>query len=180
VLSGAPPSVAGAAVRRAYDIPGGIKDKKAVVIGNGKMGRLCAEQLRDAGCTVTVTLRSYRHGQTVVPRGCGTVPYDERMSAIDGCDLLVSATTSPHFTISKSMLESVAKKPKMIIDLAVPRDIEPETAGIPGIIFIDMDTLTTPGDVQNHNEAGFAETEIIIDKHFNEFYRWLRRRNGDA
>ncbi|MFQ9125996.1 MAG: NAD(P)-dependent oxidoreductase [Butyricicoccaceae bacterium] len=87
-------------MRRAERFFGTLAGKRAVVIGNGEMGRLAARTLVEAGCAVTVTLRTYRHGETVVPQGCATVPYDRRMERIEGADLVVSATTSPHFTLT--------------------------------------------------------------------------------
>ena len=74
---------------------GGLEGRTALVIGNGEMGRLAAGLLRDAGCAVTVTLRTYHHGETVVPRGCAVAPYEERYAAMERAQVLVSATTSP-------------------------------------------------------------------------------------
>ena len=99
-LTGVPASAAQAGVRRAERFFGTLAGKRAVVIGNGEMGRLAARALVEAGCAVTVTLRTYRHGETVVPQGCATVPYERRMERIEGADLVVSATTSPHFTLT--------------------------------------------------------------------------------
>ena len=74
---------------------GSLKDKRILVIGNGQMGRLAARLLRESGAAVWVTLRTYRHGETVVPAGCGTVNYGDRVQAMEGMDAVVSATTSP-------------------------------------------------------------------------------------
>ena len=60
------------------------------------MGRLAASLLQEAGAQVQVTLRTYRHGETIVPAGCGTVPYAARVAALEGLDAVVSATASPH------------------------------------------------------------------------------------
>src|SRR5699024_11181096 len=77
-LTGVPTSAAAAGVRRAQDFFGSLEGRRAVVIGNGEMGRLAATALRAQGCAVTVTLRSYHHGETIVPAGCDTFPYDRR------------------------------------------------------------------------------------------------------
>ena len=73
-----PTSVAHRAVEVLREQMGELAGKSALVIGNGEMGRLSASLLREAGCQVTVTLRSYHHGQTVVPAGCEVVPYEAR------------------------------------------------------------------------------------------------------
>ena len=98
-LTGVATSAAHQAVEAAKRLLGDLTGLQAMVIGNGEMGRLAAALLRDAGCDVTVTLRSYHHGETVVPAGCGVVPYDDRYAAMDGVDLVLSATTSPHYTV---------------------------------------------------------------------------------
>ena len=107
------------------------------------MGRLAAEILQQAGARVRVTLRTYRHGETLVPGGCGTVPYEDRLAALEGADALVSATASPHYTLTKEQLDSLKNPPRVAMDLAVPRDIDPGCAG--KIKLYDTDGLGTGG-----------------------------------
>ena len=95
---------------------GTLTGKHVLVIGNGQMGRLAAETLRAAGAQVSVTLRTYRHGETVVPAGCGTVPYEDRIAALEGMDAVISATTSPHYTLTRQQLETVVRRPKIAVD----------------------------------------------------------------
>ena len=174
-LTGVPTSVAEKAIIIAEERLGKLLGLRAVVIGNGEMGRLTASLLRERGCSVTVTLRSYRHGETLVPDGCDVVNYDERASAIDGSDLLCSATTSPHFTVSTALLSGLTRRPRMLIDLAVPCDIEQSAAELPDTIYLNMDGITN-GDVGEHNAAALEKTAEIISKHHQEFYRWARYR----
>lgn len=110
-LTGVPRSAAQSAVERLARDAGGLEGKRALVIGNGEMGRLSAALLHRLGCAVTVTLRTYRHGETVVPAGCAVAPYEERYAAMKGVDLLLSATTSPHYTISARELAAVEDHP---------------------------------------------------------------------
>jgi glutamyl-tRNA reductase len=180
-LTGVPTSVAEMAVLTAARRLGGLDGKRAVVIGNGEMGRLAAELLNRAGCRVTVTLRSYRHGETIVPQGCETVNYDERERAIDGCDLVCSATTSPHHTLTARQISALARPPRVIIDLAVPRDVEPEVANVAGVSLLDMDGIGGGEQMSLHNVEALRVTDEIIEKHSNEFYRWAayRERNSE-
>lgn len=99
-LTAVPTSAASMAVELLAAKLGDLAGKKALVIGNGEMGRLSASLLQQAGCEVWVTLRTYRHGETIVPPGCGVVPYEERFHHMEGCDFLISATTSPHYTVT--------------------------------------------------------------------------------
>lgn len=146
--------------------------KRAVVIGNGEMGRLAARALVEAGCAVTVTLRTYRHGETVVPQGCATVPYERRMERIEGADLVVSATTSPHFTLTAEQTAALSHPPRLLLDLAMPRDIESAAASGHTALF-NLDDLGELGDADN----AARETALrILDEETREFFAWLNYR----
>ena len=140
-LAGVPRSAAQSAVERLAAAAGGLAGKRALVIGNGEMGRLSATLLREAGCAVTVTLRTYRHGETVVPAGCGVVAYDDRFSAMEGMDIVLSATTSPHYTVTVEQLRRVARPPARVVDLAMPRDVDPAAGELPGVTLYNVDAL---------------------------------------
>lgn len=163
---------AGKRVRRAERFFGTLAGKRAVVIGNGEMGRLAARALVEAGCAVTVTLRTYRHGETVVPQGCATVPYERRMERIEGADLVVSATTSPHFTLTAEQIAALSHPPRLLLDLAMPRDIESAAASEHTALF-NLDDLGELGDADN----AARETALrILDEETREFFAWLNYR----
>lgn len=150
---------------------GDLEGKKVLVIGNGQMGRLAAELLREAGARVQVTLRSYRHGETVVPAGCGTVPYEERIAAMESIDALVSATASPHYTLTMAQLETVAHPPRVAVDLAVPRDIDPACAA--RMRCFDTDSLGAGGPGSREE---LAAMEAIAGEELEKFQQWQRRQ----
>ena len=77
-----------------YDVQG----KTCMVIGNGEMGKVAAQTLREAGGEVTVTVRQYRSGIVEIPAGCSRINYGERLDFLPKCDLAVSATASPNYT----------------------------------------------------------------------------------
>ncbi|MDD6188312.1 MAG: glutamyl-tRNA reductase [Clostridiales bacterium] len=155
---------------------GELNGKKILVIGNGQMGRLAAELLQQAGAHVQVTLRTYRHGETVVPAGCDTVAYDKRAAAMEGIDALVSATTSPHYTITLEQLASVKQPPKVAVDLAVPRDIDPACAAI--LRCFDADTLGVGDDACSREEL--KNMEEIAREELEKFRQWQRRQSAPA
>lgn len=166
-LGGASASAAHRAVEVLARDGGSLAGKRAVVIGNGEMGRLCASLLHTAGCDVTVTLRTYRHGETVVPAGCATVPYEDRYPAMDGADLLISATTSPHYTVTVQQLLTLKEPPKRMADLAIPRDIQPEAGTLPGVRLYNMDDLGAAADRTVPPQAA-----RIVDKYLDQLYQW--------
>ena len=117
-----------------------VKGKTCMVIGNGEMGRLAAQTLRQAGADVTVTVRQYRSGVVEIPVGCRRINYGERMEFFPSCDLVVSATASPNFTLTRELVAaSPAKEHMILIDLAVPRDMEPSIGELPGIDLYNID-----------------------------------------
>lgn len=166
-----PPSSASEAVALLHSICGELSGKRALVIGNGEMGRLCAGLLRDAGCDVTVTLRTYRHGETVVPYGCHTVDYKDRAGEIGRSDIVVSATTSPHFTVTKAMVEGLSRIPEIFVDLAVPRDIEPGIEAIPGIHCLNIDDISSTEDDELLDSL--QKIGVVIERYRKQFSQWF-------
>ena len=140
-LTGVATSAAARAVEVLAGRMGSLAGKRALVIGNGEMGRLSAALLREAGCAVTVTLRTYRHGETVVPAGCGVVPYDDRFSAMEGMDIVLSATTSPHYTVTAEQVSRLGCRPAYVVDLAMPRDVDAAVGDLPEVTLYNVDTL---------------------------------------
>lgn len=173
-LTGVPASAAEVGVRRAERFFGSLAGRRAVVIGNGEMGRLAARALVRAGSEVTVTLRTYRHGETLVPQGCGTVPYARRLDAIEGADLVVSATTSPHFTLTAAQMQTLLCPPRLLLDLAMPRDIESTAAGAQTALF-NLDDL---GDLGDADDTSRETAECILDEEKREFFAWLNYRTA--
>ena len=170
-LTGVPRSAAQSAVERLGREVGGLHGKRALVIGNGEMGRLAASLLVEAGCAVTITLRSYHHGETVVPAGCAVAPYEKRHEAMEGMDLLISATASPHYTLSAGELSAVSHPPRLLADLAIPRDIDPAVGELPGIILYNVDDLGVEVERTIPPEA-----EEILEKHLGQLEQWENYR----
>lgn len=155
---------------------GSLAGKKALVIGNGEMGRLSARLLVESGCQVTITLRNYKRGDTIVPSGCQTIPYGERYRLIPQCDLLLSATASTHYTITRGMLEQGENIPPYIIDFAVPRDVEPAVDQLTGVTCWNVDTLIDP-EYQVDPEK-IKQIDEITEKYKQDFFRWYSYRQA--
>jgi glutamyl-tRNA reductase len=163
-------SVAEQAVKQLSEYIGGLKGRKALVIGNGEIGRLSADKLVIAGCYVTVTLRTYKHGETIIPNGCKTIEYDKRGTLLSEVDIVFSATTSPHHTLTYNMLSGLKSKPSYIVDLAVPRDVDPQIEKINGIKCFNIDTIAGTKSVDNSRELKLANE--FIDEYTQRFYHW--------
>lgn len=173
-------SVAGEAVRFIADRLGDLAGKRALVIGNGGVGRLAAAALTARGCDTAVTRRTCRrNGKPDAPEGCAVVPYDERYAAMSGLDILISATSSPHFTVEREKFAAVAAAPPLLVDLAIPRDIDPETAALPGVTLWNVDAVRRgESDAENRRLVLLAEEILEDEARRFEIWRHNRRRRA--
>ncbi|MGN8630426.1 glutamyl-tRNA reductase [Blautia sp. HCP3S3_G3] len=171
------PSVIHQAIRFLEEQGYFVRDKVCLVIGNGEMGKVAAQTLKECGADVTVTVRQYRSGMVNIPVGCKRINYGDRMEYLPQCDLVVSATASPNFTLREELFEGVQCKEKLVlIDLAVPRDIEPSLGEREGMVLYDMDSFhmeETPKELEQNLEAAGA----IVRAQMDEFYMWLDGRD---
>jgi glutamyl-tRNA reductase len=147
-----------------------LDEKKVLVIGNGETGRLCCRELLERGAEVTVTLRKYKYGDTIVPFGCKTIAYDERAGFMPNSDIVISATLSPHYTITCDMVRRLERKPAFFVDLALPRDIDPDIKGITGIESFNLDDFCSDYEKANLKEIG--EIRQIIQEHLLRYLKW--------
>lgn len=139
---------------------GELRGVTCFMIGNGKMGQLVCNTLLAQGAAVKMTLRKTMHGcrptESAVPEGCIMIPYEDRLRELASSKVVISATRSPHYTLKKSEVEGhLNREPSIWIDLAVPRDIEPEIGSIEGINLFDIDHLEKEeGRAGNGNGCG--------------------------
>lgn len=172
-VSAVPSSSAVYAVDMAEKLLGGLDGKKALVIGSGKVGCLAAKTFVQRGCETYMTLRSYTSGINLIPCGVKTVPYSDRMSAAADSDIILSATRSPHYTMTAEDIKNLNKKPECIFDLAVPRDIEPGAEKIVRCFNID-DMFTDSGA----SDAELEGIRAVAEEYADEFLVWDRFRNA--
>ena len=102
----------------------------------------------------------------MVPAGCSVVAFEDRIKALEGLDALVSATSSPHYTLTLAQLETVANPPKVAVDLAVPRDIDPACAC--RFRCYDTDALGTGGP---GSPEELAQMRAIVREELDKFHK---------
>lgn len=154
-----------------------LSEKKALVIGNGEMGKITAQALMEEGADVTVTVRQYRSGVVNIPKGAKRMNYGERYQYIPECDLIFSATASPNFTITKECLENCLQEKKQIyVDLAVPRDMEESIEELETVQMYDMDSFHVEEKSKRMKEQ-YHQAEEILKKHIQAFYDWEESRD---
>lgn len=154
-----------------------VRGKTCMVIGNGMMGKLAATLLVKKGAQVTVTVRQYRSGLVEIPENCRRIDYGERMSLFPSCELIVSATASPNFTLKKEQIaETAMEHETVLLDLAVPRDIEPSVRELPGIRLYDVDDFRTEGEDAEFEER-LKKVQRILDEERENFDAWYECRD---
>ena len=148
-----------------------FEGKTCMVIGNGVMGKLAANQIRRQGADVTVTVRQYRSGIVEIPEKCHRIDYGRRMELFGECDYVVSATVSPNYTLTRELVEEHLQKPVVLIDLAVPRDIDPQVRELEQVTLFDIDCFSDDARSEEQKEA-IRQAEACFAEQMDEFYTW--------
>ena len=164
-------SVAGAAVELAEKIFGKLAGCRVIVIGAGEMSRQTAQALVSRGAsTVFVTNRSYDKAVGLAEEmGGRAVHFDEWQAVLAGVDVVISSTSAPHPVVLPHHIESVRRvrkfRPLFLIDIAVPRDIDPACGEIEEVYLYDIDTLEQlAGEARVRRERQIAECDRIIEE----------------
>lgn len=176
-----PVSVAAAAVSLSKTIFGELKNHSALLIGAGETIELTAEHLNSAGIgKITVANRSIERAQSIADRVSGQgVNLSFVNEVLPKSEIVITATASTLPILGKGLVERALKqrkhKPIFMVDLAVPRDIEPEVANLTDIYLYTIDDLQNVIELnlQSRKEAA-NQAEEIIDHEVEEFSFWLR------
>ena len=176
-------SMAAASVHLAERIFESIADQRVLFIGAGEMIELCAAHFAaQAPRRLTVANRTQARGQLLAERFKGDViKLDEIADKLADYDVVVSCTASPLPIVGLGMVERALKarrhRPMVMVDLAVPRDIEPEVAQLDDVFLYTLDDL---GQVVaaglESRQAAVIEAEAIIDMRVASFLQWMEGR----
>ncbi|MEO8054436.1 MAG: glutamyl-tRNA reductase [Acidobacteriota bacterium] len=175
-----PTSVAGLALTLAGRIFESLNGRRALLVGAGETAELTARLLLDEGVSeIVVTNRSFERAQALAAASGGrAVPWDQRAVAAAEVDLILSATnaTEPVLTAAalKASLSNVKRRgPLLILDLAVPRDVEVEVGDLPDVYRYDLDALTGMADANAKARLGeVPRAEAIVEECVQRFADW--------
>jgi glutamyl-tRNA reductase len=173
-------SVSSVAVELAADMLGDLSSRRVLVIGAGENGELTAQALRERGVhTVFVANRRYDRAIGLAQRfGGDAVRFDDLPAELLKADIVVSSTASPHQIVGREELELVENersgRPLVLIDIAVPRDIDPSVRDLPGIALYDMDDLQRAvARNMSVREAEASKGRVLVDRDVEAFDSWL-------
>jgi glutamyl-tRNA reductase len=173
-------SVSTVAVDLARDVVGDLASRSVVIIGAGETAELTAQALVDQGVrTVFVANRHADRARSLAERFGGEVgSLDSLPARLEDADIVVASTASPHPIVGADELELVMHaregRPLVLIDIAVPRDIEHACGEIEGASVYDMDDLqAVVARNMGVREAERAKAEAVIEEEIQRFARWL-------
>src|SRR5579862_5374202 len=173
-------SIPYAAVELTRQIFGTLEDKKVLLLGAGKMSELSARGLLNHGASsVCVINRTMEHATELAEKLDGVaIPFEERGQHMAEADIIISSTSCPHTILSREEAELMVEKrrdqPLVIVDIAMPRDIDSAVRNVQGIFLYDLDDLE---NVVDHNaaerELAAAAAQKILQAEAQGFRRKL-------
>ncbi len=148
-----------------------LRGKSILIIGAGKIGTLVSKYLKERHSKgIFVSNRTYTKAKELASACKGiAINFDQLKDKLIEVDAVISSTASPHFVLRKELLLDVMqlrKKPLLIMDLALPRDIDPEVKNIPDISLFDLDDLKSiieENYARRKKEIKFAEAIIQME-----------------
>ncbi len=178
-------SVSYAAVELAREIFGTLQGKKALVIGAGKMAESAVRHLRRAGASEILVTNRTRSRAEALAEECGgkVIDYDGFESTVPSVDIVLASSGAQHYILTKAQMKAVMAKrrnsPMFLIDIAVPRNIDPEVNQLDSVFLYDVDDL---GKVVDNNLKSRIEVakdaEDIIGEEVERMMVRLRTREA--
>lgn len=173
-------SISYAAVELSKSIFDRLENKHVVILGAGKMGELAVKNLHGSGVkNITVANRTLKNAEELAAKFSGNATsMDEIDSLLVDADILIASTGASHYIVTKEMMEKAISKrngkPIFLVDISVPRNIDPEINTLENVFLYDIDDLKDIVD-QNLEERKKAaeQVEVFIDKEMKEFDEWL-------
>jgi glutamyl-tRNA reductase len=176
-------SVSFAATALAKKIFGDLKGRTVLVAGAGEMGKLTAQNLQSQGVErILITSRTLAHATALAASiGGKALAWEEMRGALDAADIVISATgaTLPVFT--RPQIEGVMRhrrnRPLFVIDIALPRDVDPAVGDLDSVFLYDIDDLQAIVQENLSRRAGeVVRAEGIVADEVRKFESWLTAR----
>jgi glutamyl-tRNA reductase len=178
-ISRNPMSASSIAVDLATRTVGDLGGRKLLVLGVGEAGCLVAKVARERGVSEIVVANRTRERAIDVAQQLGGQPVglDEMLDELDTTDIIVGCSGAPHWILSTHLVEAAMRRrperPMVIIDIAVPRDVEPSAGQLPNVSLHNIDDLTEiAARNRGQRHAEIEEVSAIIDAEVGKFASW--------
>jgi glutamyl-tRNA reductase len=161
---------------------GSLASARVLIIGAGKMGGLSLRAATGLGAReVVVTSRTEVHARSVAePAGVRVRPLEELGDAVSSADVVLSSTASTEVVVDRATIEAAVAgrtgaSPLVIVDVAVPRDVDPSIAEVPGVVLRDIDDLRAVVEANlGSRVAEISKVEAMIADELDRFVTWER------
>ncbi len=184
-LSEGAASIPSAAVELAKKIFGSLRGRSGMVLGAGEMGELTARTLVDEGLeSPIVASRSLEKAERLAAAiGGRAIPYSDFWNRLSDVDILITSTAAPHPVMTvEEFQRSLPQRPRkslLIVDISVPRDVEPGIAELPNVFLYSIDDLEQIVEASyERRRSEVPAAERIVEKSVNSFWHW--RQGLDA
>ncbi|MDH3199707.1 MAG: glutamyl-tRNA reductase [Myxococcales bacterium] len=173
-------SVSSIACELAKKIFGNLDGRRTLLFGAGEMGEAAARSLRQTGTRLHVINRSEERAETLAS-ACGgrPVPYERLTTELAEADVVIASTASTKFILTPELMKGVVRsrrhRPLFIIDIAVPRDVDPRVGTMDNVFVYDVDDLQQVAEENLAVRAREAtQAERIIEEEVESFLTWRR------
>jgi glutamyl-tRNA reductase len=173
-------SIASVAVEAARAALGELASRHVLIIGAGETAELTARALSEQGVSTMFVANRRRERAIALAQQFGgdTIAFDRLPAELERADIVVASTASPHAIVGAEELEMVmgsrGGRPLLLLDLAVPRDIDPECAALRGVTLVDIDGLQAQVARTHHERRIEARrAEGIVEEEIQAFAGWL-------
>jgi len=175
-------SVAAAAVNQAAaDNGGDLAGRRVLVVGAGHVATEVAHVAAGLGATVTVCNRTRRHAQRLATAGATVVDLTLLTEALANTDVAIFGTAAPHRLIDTDRLARIRPREDrdlLLIDLCVPRNVDPRARRLPGIRLVDLANLRRSGTTAAESVVSdVRRAEDIVEEELDRYLRWLSGRS---
>lgn len=172
-------SVSSAAVELAKKIFGSLRGRRAMVLGAGEMSEVTLECLRSEGVqSAVVANRTFQRAMELAERwNAAAIRFEQFEASLGDVDIVICSTAAPHAVLTRSRFRRAVpqglSKPLCIIDIALPRDVEPSVGDEPNVFLYNIDDLRQiVGDNLDRRRAELPRAEPIIAEGVEEYWSW--------
>jgi glutamyl-tRNA reductase len=176
-------SISRACVELSRRVLGDLSRSHALIVGVGEASRLAAQALRDAGvATITIANRTPENARDLAAEiGADVASLEELPRLLSEADVVVSSTGAADFVIGREQVaEALALRggaSMLMIDMAVPRDVDPRVRTMEGVHVYSMDDLEAIAEAnRREREAEAHKVEVIVDEEVDRFGQWWESR----
>jgi glutamyl-tRNA reductase len=178
-----PATVSSVAVKLAEKSVGDLTSAHVLIVGAGEMAELAVEALRARGTNVITVLNRTpdRAAQLAQRWGGRALTFEQTTHALAEADIVITSTDAPHVLITPDLTQTAltqrSERPLVFIDIAVPRDVDPEVGRLPNVSYYNIDDLKTHlNGAVAEREREIPQVETIVLEETEKFLDWLRDR----